>query len=388
MQTQTYNSKDVPDEWFFDPKTGKPRLSNYVERVRNGSTTVLITPVAERIGPNVLLDEWLKELSSNDSLINDDLREIEDAQIKKFGPRSIALPWSDIESNVYNSFSIREQNVPTTSFPKSNLKGTLRASSMNEVVRNVRKSTNSGLNYLSSKGVALDYTVEHLDSLFDRNFPMIPFIRTQESKKTRLVRGYDLATILVESKYFLPLFATYRKLPCFAAMNSPDAVDSAMTRMITHAINSDSYMLSGDLEAFDDTIGKDLHQYTFNKFASLFQGDVEDLLECGSRFSSKSLIVPGNSGEIKLLEGDHGIPSGSQFTNLVGSDINQSICNCPLELSQFLGDDLAVVTSNPESIFKTYDSYRVNMNVDRLKSVRPVLSSFRSCFILITMKAA
>ena len=362
--------------WFQDPKTGIPKLSNYVERVRNGSDVILITPVAERVGPDSLLDQWLKELRSNDSLLNQDLNEMEEAQVSKFGPRSIAKPWADIKDTAYAAYSIREQRRPETSFPKSNLLGTLRASSMDSVLRNVKRSTSSGLDCLSSKGSALDYTVENFEYLFEQNFPMVPFIRTQESKKTRLVRGYDLSTILEESKYFLPLFEVYRALPCYAAMRGPDFVDAAMSRMIAEGINSDCHFLSGDLESFDDTVGPDLHSYTFDKFCSLFQNDPEGLRICGERFTNKQLIVPGSPGCIDLLSGPHGIPSGSQFTNLVGSDINQSICDCPLEMSQFLGDDLAVVTKDPDEIFQKYESYNVNMNVDKTKVSK-------TCFIYL-----
>ena len=77
---QTYNSKDwsfadlrdalSPNEWN--------QLSIILSRLERGDSEVLITPVAERVGPDVLFDEWVKIFDEHSNLMNDVLIGIEE----------------------------------------------------------------------------------------------------------------------------------------------------------------------------------------------------------------------------------------------------------------------------------------------------------------------
>jgi hypothetical protein len=300
-------------------------------------------------------------------MLNDELLEMEQNQIPKFGPRSIQKPWSDIKETTYSSYSTIEQFVDMVRFPYSQALGSLRPKSLVVASSSVKKSTSAGLNTLEKKGEALDYTLENFDYLYDLNLPMIPFIRTQEQGKTRLVKGEPLSDILMQIRYFLPLFDTYRKLPCYAAMTSPEAVDAAITRMLTEAVRLDNYCISGDISNFDDSVQPMLQGFAFNQMKSLLQSDYHNEFDViQERFSTKPLIVPSNDDKsLDLLVGPSGIPSGNQFTNLVGSIVNQSVCDCPLELSQFLGDDFAVVNSNVDEVFNRYESAKLDLNSDK-----------------------
>jgi hypothetical protein len=366
MQIENYDLDSLPDSWLRD-KSLSSKLSIILRNVSEGNDEVLITPVAKRVGPQNIFDAWKKDLYKDSHLLNSELLEIEENQMLKFGPRSIQKPWSEYNQSVFDSYSSVSQQVDSIRFPKSEIMGSLRPKSLAAASLSVKKSTSAGLDTLIKKGLALQYTLDNFDRLFDANLPMIPFVRTQEQGKTRLVRGEPLSDILMQSRYFLPLFSVYRELPCYAAMISPEAVDRAMTRMITEAVRLDNYCISGDISNFDDTVSPSLQAVAFDQMKSLLQRDHHGEFEViQDRFSSKPLIVPSNiPNSLDLLVGPSGIPSGNQFTNLVGSIVNQMICDCPLEMSQFLGDDFATVVDNPDNVFERYSSAKLNLNEDK-----------------------
>lgn len=365
MQIEKYNLKDIPKDWLRDDDTGK--LSILLSNLRNGNNTVLVTPVAKRVGADKLLSEWEKVFFANKGLMNDELLKMEEAQIEKFGPRSVAKPWSEIKDKTYDSYSIKSQLLEPIRFPYSQALGSLRPKSLAEASKKVKRSTSAGLNTLTKKGEALQYTLENFNTLYELNLPMVPFIRTQEQGKTRLVKGEPLSDILMQIRYFLPLFSVYRQVPCYSAMISPEAVDSSITRMLTEAVRLDQYCVSGDLENFDDTVGPDLQTNAFNQMKSLIQSPYHREFDViADRFGSKPLIVPGSRpNSLELLSGDSGIQSGNQFTNLCGSVVNQNVCGCPLELSQFLGDDFTVVTSEVDELFRKYERVNLVLNSDK-----------------------
>jgi hypothetical protein len=150
-------------------------------------------------------------------------------------------------------------------------------------------------------------------------------------------------------------------------MVSPEAVDQAITRMITEAVRLDNYCISGDISNFDDTVGVDLQSYAFDQMKGLLQSAYHSEFEViQERFSSKPLIVPSDiPNSLDLLVGPSGIPSGNQFTNLVGSIVNQGVCACPPELSQYLGDDFATVEGDPDKVFLRYSDAKLNLNEDK-----------------------
>lgn len=344
-------------------ESGWNRLTSNLNRIRKGNTTVLITPLAKREGVSNIYKEWDAIFSSNSSLMNDNLLELEMKNKAKFGPRSIAKPWSEIEGQTRSSFEIARVHCGNlvTNPPFSNDIGSLRPIGVVNSARLTRSNTSAGCPTMLKKGAVRDYTLDDFQNQLDRDLPMVPFIRTQEQEKTRLVYGYPYVDVIQENRYFTPLFDKLAVQPCFAGFRGPDAVNTSMTELIHEASRLGYVCVSGDIENFDNSVGYDLQKCAFDEIAKYFQPnyhpEIEEIFE---RFNSKPLITPDS-----LWNGSHGIPSGSNFTGVVGSLVNRMVNQQPLEFSQFLGDDFGSITSDVEQIFGNYTQFNLKLNRDK-----------------------
>lgn len=339
---------------------GFGKLSTSLERIKRGNETVLITPQAKRVGPDTIVNEWKKVFDSKLSEMNEDLLELEESNRLKIGPRSIAKPWSDIRQATIDGFNIDSVNCEhLITKPKfSSDIGKLRPLSLENSAKLTKSNTQAGAPTLLKKGVVRADTVSKWKELYEMNLPMIPAIRTQEQGKTRLVKIVDYATIMQENRYFVPLFNYQKSEFCYSAFNGPVAVDTAMTQLITDAVDMGYQCVSGDIEGFDDSVGPDLSNCAFDEVKQLFQSQYHsEIDEIAYLFSNKSLVTPEG-----VFEGPHGIPSGSNFTNIIGSMVNRQVSEHPMELSQYLGDDLALAVKEPEDIFTRYNKVGLKMN--------------------------
>ena len=357
---QTRPLSDVTDKLTPDERI---RLSIINSRLESGDDSVLITPVGKRVGPDELLASWKRVFEANSNSMNEVLIGIEENQLTKFGPRSIAQPLANVLDETLSTFNIPDANCSHLDRKplSSSDKGILRPVSLDTAFDNLRLDTNSGLPYLMKTKTIIDSLRQDLYVQYDEDFPTVPFVRTQELGRTRIVNGFPKSDIVIESTYFLPLFYYYRKLSCFSAMIGPSAVSREMTRLISESIRLGIPCVSGDISRFDASFGTELQDATFDEFRYLIQDYAEkDLAEIAYRFGNKPFIIGDN-----IYYGAHGIPSGSQFTNLVGSVGNRKVCDLPMELTQFLGDDFAAVTGKPEDLFDKYRLCGLDLNKEK-----------------------
>ena len=339
------------------------RLSIILSRLEAGDSTVLITPVGKRVGPDELFESWKRIYDKNSSRINDVLQDIEAAQAEKYGPRSIAKPYSEVKDSVLATY--RNSDHPCEHIsdipPFSRDRGILRPMGIDRAFETIKKSTNSGLPYLMRTSRILPELKSDLFSDYDKDYPTVPFVRTQEMGRTRVVNGYPKSDIVVESTYFQPLFNYYRKLPCYAGMRGPSEVDAAMTKLIFDADRLNLFTVSGDISNFDASFGIPLQDKCFDEMKYLINSAFHDDFDIiKDRFGNKPMILPDG-----VYSGSHGIPSGSQFTNLIGSVGNRKVCGIALELLQILGDDFAAATNNPELLFQRYEDCGMELNKDK-----------------------
>lgn len=338
------------------------KLSRLLDRTDSGVSDVLLSPIGNNNDPETILKGWDSIFNSNRGKLNDVLLELEENNRSKYGPRSIAVPWVERRDTVLNSFSPDLGKEVESKVVSS---GRLRPIFLLNAANYIKLQTNAGLPTMSSKGKVLGDTLFNIDSQLRDNYPSVPFTRTQENNKTRLVWGYPLATVLDEMMFYRPILEYQRKMDWRAALNTADDIDAAITRLINHARGSGKSLVSIDFSNFDNSVKKTLQDYAFKVyFPSLFQSTYHpDLALHGERFNTIGLVTPDG-----IQNGPHGIPSGSAYTNEVGSVVQYGISQAfdeELLFSQVQGDDGAYATFDPEGFKDHFRSYGLDVNDDK-----------------------
>lgn len=370
----------VDRNWLSDNKDAIPekayqKLTNLMNSIREGSSEVILSPIANREGWPEIRDEWIEFYSSLDkSNWPEPLIDMELAQQKKLGPRSIAEPWlNGVRESIYKYFEewtgelICDDNV-LSPFKSRGLR-VLRPLSLESAIKRIKKSTNSGLPFYAKKGEVIEKTLDDAYDAMSRFWAAIMFERTQEQGRTRGVWGTALGQILREAPFFFPLLDRMRDSPWLSALLGPEAVDEAMDRLIKYAILNDLSIVTVDFSRFDTTIKGSLMDCSWDVIRNFFQSQYSDELDdIEYEFRNVGLLCPDG-----VISGEHGIPSGSMFTNIVGS-IAHAIAALSTELvdinlSQVLGDD-GVHLVRPEYVDDFLDSFaRLGMVVNKEKSV-------------------
>lgn len=301
------------------------KLASSLKRIELGSNDALLTPLGMSNKPSDLLAEWDLIFKANSASINKELMEIEESERGKFGPRSIALPWKERKQSVLHYFEGSDDTDPMLNCDLQNSKDkhTLRPVSLEKALRFIKKSTSSGLPFITSKGLVLEDTVNNLSKYLERLDPALMGTRTQELGKTRTFWIVSLANILNEIRYYLPILEFQKKQWWRSALAGPDMVDQAITNMMLDEDqnNRGIVYVSSDFQRFDTTAKLKAHKAAFKYFKNLYQPKEHSKLDdIQNRFSTMGLVTPDG-----ILEGNHGIPSGSIFTNEVGSTYQMEV---------------------------------------------------------------
>lgn len=361
---RTYDLDDFRDS-FTD--VGYEKLLRSNARIMKGSNLVMVTPAAERAGPENIFNAWKEIFESNLELMNTELIELEREQAEKFGPTSRAKPGGQLMPDIYNAYEAVK--IDTRSLrPVPSRTVNLRPRSIQHAAQATRSNTQAGPPTLEKKGLERENTLRDFDELYAKNLPMVCAIRTQEDWKTRIVYIYPYADIIQENRFFLPLFSVLREQPEFAGFKGPDAVDLAVTKLLLKAKdNPDLVCFSGDVSGFDQSVKKQLQDAGFAEVKSYFQTQyIDELDEIALRFGTKPLVAPNG----RVFTGWRGIPSGSNLTGIIGSVVNRQVLNPLPGDAQVMGDDFVTLTDNPDRIFSRYRKVKLDIHPTKSKVKR------------------
>jgi len=341
------------------PKQVLNSLTLNNQRITDGSETVVINPGYQDVEDDKIIQSIEEILSTCD--LTPELRKIEDSNISKFGPRSLAKKWEERKESLYDYFN-KEDVDSSGEFKSAN--GRLRISSIDKSVQQLVKASNAGLPYMQKKGLILEQAKsDYRKNLFQ--YPCVLFTRTQEQGKTRNVFGYPIADTLFEYSFYIPYLRYEKTLPFRSALIGPDAVDAAITLMLSR-LTPDKVVLCVDFSSFDASVTPQLSHNAFVSISNLFQThDANLLYSLYRRFCTIGIYTP--DGE---LSGPHGVPSGSAFTNAIDSLVQFQCSGMLPHECQIQGDDGVYIVSRNDHdlLLERFDSAGLKVNRDKSNS--------------------
>jgi hypothetical protein len=319
---------DAHPNWLSKlPKSALNSVTLNNVRLTEGSDKVVCNPAYEQLDDEVIkgmINDFLK-LSD----LTPKLREIEESNSVKFGPRSIAKKWVDRKQSLLDYF----QHEPFDPGKFDVNGGRLRPCGINTVAKSLLKASSAGLPYMMRKGLILNDALKNWVYLVGE-YPCVLFTRTQELGKTRNVWGYPVASTIWEQLYFIPILAVERLWTHRAALLGPDAVDIAISRLLLRK-TTNQVILCVDFSSYDASVSPEYTYSAFRELSSLFQKKHHaDLYRLFKEFTNIGVFTP--EGE---WFGPHGVPSGSSFTNTIDSLVQYMVSEVSATDCQIQGDD-------------------------------------------------
>jgi hypothetical protein len=363
-------------------KEQQVRLRNNDKRLVNGESDVLIAPPFDNVSDSTLkdfVDDMLNELTLPPVMVD-----IEKANLKKMGPRSIAKPWDERRDDLLKTFK-DERPISFEAFeticveyrsyfrkePNYRRYINLTPYSRKLVESKMVKSTSAGLPYMTKKRNVLRDFKDYFETV--GAYPTVTYTRTQEGGKTRNVNGYGIADVVRELRYQMPFLVIEKQLPWRAAIVSPEAVDKAVTQILMTK-RDDQVIYCADFTQYDASVTAAWAGRAFAFIAAHFvASELKELYDIYVRFVTIPFYTP--DGEYR---GTHGVPSGSAFTNTIDSIVQYLILidalglsyleSLEVLLSQVQGDD-GVYLLHLDQIKLVEDAFeRAGLDLNKEKS--------------------
>lgn len=308
------------------PEDALAKVANQLVKTLTGDNQVHMTPLGESQDVRVTLAEFDQIFKSQSHKMNAILHRMEDASRNKYGPRSIAIPWSERIDGLRASFHCQKDNrdfkwtAPDT-LPEYKLSPV----SVLEAATHMKDNSSAGLPSLKKKGKEKDNLLKNFDKILEREDPCMLYTRTTEAKKTRNVWGYPFADTLYEFMFFIPYLNHCKKQFYHASLTSIQNVEERITKLVLKAIDEDLIIYSVDFASFDASVWFQFIIASFEFMADHFLEVFRPfIMKICLRFYTIAIVTPTG-----IYRGKHGVPSGSTFTNLIDCDVQLGLAlNC------------------------------------------------------------
>lgn len=219
-----------------------------------------------------------------------------------------------------------------------------------------KKIANAAVRTFKEEIDAINYSTA-VNNISYNSTPDVAFTRTQLAKlpsiKVRIVFGEAFHNILIEGLSAAPLLAAFKSMDTFYFMGKDPTTH--VPRLLYNMSEEEGWFICLDWKSFDATVQLWEIDHAFNCIETLlsFDSDLSKLTFIYARESFKKRKLASPDGKLYMRTG--GIPSGSYFTNIIGSIINyvriHYICHkLELDISNCFvqGDDSVIFVRSAE----------------------------------------
>jgi len=323
--------------------------------------------------PEVLFDNHVASILEQQGFYwEEDPRSVYDPEQLYTSLRRYATDWNDFES--LDSHLVYGFRMAYKIFAKPEEATVLSILSDDSIIsKGLKLSKSSGLPLMTTKAESLAYSFDREKQVrlhLKAPNPCVAYKRTQRGNKTRLVWGYPLEMTIIESRFARPLIERFkaRRSPMAFGMSKAE-LGSIIHRYV---VDRPGQIVALDYSGYDTTISKTMIKQAFRILGTWFSE--EDKVEYAyndlvSYFIRTPIVMPDGH----LYRGkEHGVPSGSYFTQMIDSIVNVALCYALASRFNFrftpqgllvLGDDAILNVHHGEVNLNAWASYLAELGL-------------------------
>jgi len=238
----------------------------------------------------------------------------------------------------------------------------------------LKLSKSSGLPLMTSKADSLVYSLDREDQIRRRlkaPNPCVAYKRTQKGNKTRLVWGYPLEMTIMEARFARPLIDKFK--------NSRTPMAFGMTKcelgayIHKHFEDQPGVSVCLDYSKYDSTISAEMIRRAFVILATWFTKVDQEQLGWETiikYFIHTPIVMP--DGHLYVGK-NHGVPSGSYFTQLIDSVVNVALCYALSSRFGFEFSERGVFVMGDDSIMRVRGKFSIPEMASYLRTFGLVL---------------
>ena len=288
----------------------------------------------ELLQPDEILERWKEQLESLSSgtEFEQNVFQFDSAQLQKWGPQGQVAPISELMQDVVlpsfapmptpSAFSTdywqRAKAIVTRRLKQAGCRG-LTPVPYRRVVDDMRArdtlESNSGWPLFTRRHNS-DVIAQSIEAAEDgrwKTYPAIALFRNY-NQKTRLVWMFPMSANLVEGSYFQPLQSILMQSKFAKAFLAPWDGFETVRQLVTSVYRAGDVIAASDFSATDAHFKLATTLEVYDVLAECFQPRFRALLKESMTYMHEIPLVIGP--DVKL-EGEHGVSSGSNWTNFV-----------------------------------------------------------------------
>lgn len=286
---------------------------------------------------DLVLDGWMEKLQELEAgtQFQRNVFQFDTSQLEKWGPQgghepisklmdSVVLPtFSGSKTTDYPAFRTREwsraKSQATRLLMANGRVSRLRPASYEHVIDDMRArdtlESNSGFPDFKRRNIqeVKDRALEDARSGRWKMYPAIALFRRYNGK-TRLVWMFPMSANLVEGSFFQPLQSALMVSPLSKEFLAPWTGFEQVRRVVERAYKQNQFVAASDFSATDAHFQLAVSREVFDVLEQLYQPQFrEQLWDSIKHMHTIPLVVGPN----EMIQGSHGVSSGSNWTNFV-----------------------------------------------------------------------